>query len=204
MPCLPVDQCVQFGARRRPRSNGCGALRAASAASARSSACPPVRASGRRPHASPRGCRCNAGPCRSPPRKTARVRSAIVPDSAFIDTSSLISKPWNPIVPRITRATIVAEVVAGWAGSIALNTTCAVMRQRQIRQRPECREVGPFQLVPRRIDRRQTEMGVGGGAAMAGNVLEHRQHAALLQPFGDRAARSPRPCRARCHKRGSR
>jgi len=32
----------------------------------------------------------------------ARVRSAIDPASAFMDTSSLINKPWNPITPRIT------------------------------------------------------------------------------------------------------
>ena len=30
-------------------------------------------------------------------------------------------------------------------------------------------------------------MGVGGGAAVTGNVLEHRQHAALLQPGRDGA-----------------
>jgi hypothetical protein len=56
-----------------------------------------------------------------------RVRSAIDPARAFMDTSSLINKPWNPITPRITCRMIVAEVVAGWAGSNALNTTCAVI-----------------------------------------------------------------------------
>jgi hypothetical protein len=59
--------------------------------------------------------------------KNARVRSATDPANAFMDTSSLINKPWNPITPRITCLTIVAEVVAGWAGSNALNTTCAVI-----------------------------------------------------------------------------
>ena len=62
-----------------------------------------------------------------PAEKMARVRSAIDPASAFMDTSSLINKPWNPITPRITCSMIVAEVVAGWTGSSALNTTCAVI-----------------------------------------------------------------------------
>src|ERR1700756_3780779 len=61
-----------------------------------------------------------------PAATIARVRSATDPASAFMDTSSLINKPWNPITPRITRSIIVAEVVAGWAGSKALKTTCAV------------------------------------------------------------------------------
>ena len=50
-----------------------------------------------------------------------------MPDSAFIETSSLINRPWNPINPQITCLTIVTEVVAGATGSIALNTTCAVI-----------------------------------------------------------------------------
>ena len=40
------------------------------------------------------------------------------PVSALIDTSSLISSPSNPIEPRITSRTIVAEVVAGATGSM--------------------------------------------------------------------------------------
>ena len=57
------------------------------------------------------------------------------------------------------------------------------------------REIGAFQLVSRRIDRRQPEMAVGRGPAMAGNMLQDRQHAALLQALGNRRARSPRPWR---------
>ena len=49
------------------------------------------------------------------------------PDRACIDMSSLINRPLNPIEPRITSLTIIAEVVAGATGSMALNTTCAVM-----------------------------------------------------------------------------
>jgi hypothetical protein len=62
-----------------------------------------------------------------PAATMALVRSAIDPASAFMDTSSLINKPWNPITPRITCWMIVAEVVAGWTASSALNTTCAVI-----------------------------------------------------------------------------
>ena len=53
---------------------------------------------------------------------------------------------------------------------------------------PERREIVPFQLLARRLDDRQVEVAVGGGAAMAGNVLDHRQHAAGEQPLGGGAA----------------
>ena len=43
---------------------------------------------------------------------------------------------------------------------------------RQIRQRLERREIGPFQLRPGRIDHREPEMGIGGRPSMPGNVLE--------------------------------
>ena len=62
-----------------------------------------------------------------PADSAAALRSAMVPDKAFIEISSLINRPWNPIKPRITCLTIVTEVVAGATGSMALNTTCAVM-----------------------------------------------------------------------------
>ena len=48
--------------------------------------------------------------------------------------------PRKPIESRITSRTIVGEVVAGATGSMALNTTWAVMRQRQTRQAAEKRQ----------------------------------------------------------------
>src|SRR5262249_9366905 len=62
-----------------------------------------------------------------PAVKAARLRSATLPERAFIEMSSLINRPWNPINPRITCRTIVTEVVAGATGSMALKTTCAVI-----------------------------------------------------------------------------
>src|SRR5450830_526543 len=113
--------------RAASTSNSSGADRAASAASARLAAAPVS------------SCACAATAVISPrsalqwsttshpAASAARLRSAIVPESAPIETSSLISKPWNPINPRITSCTIVTDVVAGATGSMAVNTTCAVM-----------------------------------------------------------------------------
>src|SRR5215212_5518330 len=101
--------------------------RAASAASARRAGSPASRgASAATSSISlmlPLQCRTTSQPAAS----AARTRSPIVPDSAPIDRSSLISSPLKPIESRITCATIVAEVVAGAMGSNAVNTTCAVM-----------------------------------------------------------------------------
>ena len=47
-------------------------------------------------------------------------------------------------------------------------------------------------------------VAVGGRAAVPGHVLEHRQHAALHQPFARPPRRSPRPCRPSCRRRGCR
>ncbi len=62
-----------------------------------------------------------------PARSCARDRSAIDPESAPIETSSPINKPSKPMNPRITSPIIVAEVVAGRTGSIAVKTTWAVI-----------------------------------------------------------------------------
>ena len=53
----------------------------------------------------------------------------------------------------------------------------------QVRQRLKRGKIGPFQLLLRRIDLRQPEMGVRGGPPMTGNVLENRQYTALFQPL---------------------
>ncbi len=130
-----------------------------------------------------------------PAANAARLRSAIVPDSAFIETSSLISRPWNPINPRITSRTIVTEVVAGATGSMAENTTCAVMPSGRPAERPEGGKIGRFQGGPVGIDHRQAGVAVGAGAAMTGQVLEHRQDAAGQQALRDRAGDGRDLCR---------
>ena len=168
-------------ARLAARSNGCGALarrqrrRGAPRGFARK-----FRRRRRRPRAFRRILPLQCSTMSQPAAMAARVRSASEPDNAPMETSSLINRPWKPIESRITSRTIVAEVVAGATGSIALNTTCAVIAERQARQRPECGEIGGFQRRPVGTDHdRQPHMAVGGGPAMAGNVLEHRQNAAL-------------------------
>src|SRR5262245_45235955 len=108
-------------------SNSSGAERAASAASARTAESPErfgaSAATASISRMSPLQGRTTSHPAAS----AARLRSAMVPDRAFIEMSSVISRPRNPIKPRITCLTIVTEVVAGATGSNALNTTCAVM-----------------------------------------------------------------------------
>ena len=51
----------------------------------------------------------------------------MLPDSAFMPRSSLISRPSKPIAPRMISAVTRAEMLAGRSGSMASNTTCAVM-----------------------------------------------------------------------------
>ena len=94
-----------------------------------------------------RACRCNAEPCRSRRRRWPGSARRSIPPTRSCDTSSLINKPWNPITPRITCWMIVAEVVAGWAGSSALNTTCAVMAIGRSASGLKRGEIGPFQLA---------------------------------------------------------
>ena len=59
-------------------------------------------------------------------------------------------------------------------------------RHRQVRERLERRKIGPHQLIPRRINGRQTAMGIRGRPTVTGNVLEDRQHAAVRQSVGNR------------------
>ena len=61
-------------------------------------------------------------------------------------------------------------------------------RHRQVGERLERREIVAAQLLERRVDLRQLVMRIGEGAAVAGNVLHHRQHAAGHQPFRRGAA----------------
>jgi hypothetical protein len=57
----------------------------------------------------------------------ADARSPSVPLSACIERSSVIKTPSKPIEPRITSRTIVAEIVAGATGSMAVNTIWALI-----------------------------------------------------------------------------
>src|SRR4029079_3488416 len=118
---------VRNAARLAPTSIGAGGFLLASAASAPCSALP-ARLGGSAATACisficPLQCRTTSQPAAI----AAHVRSAIEPDSAPIEMSSLISRPLNPIESRITSCTIVAETVAGSTGSSAVNTTCAVI-----------------------------------------------------------------------------
>ncbi len=79
------------------------------------------------------------------------------------------------------------EVVAGATGSMAENTTCAVMPSGRPAKRPERGKIGGFQGGAVGIDHRQLVVAVGRRPAMARQVLEHRQDAAGHEAFGDRA-----------------
>ena len=50
--------------------------------------------------------------------------------------------------------------------------------QRQVGERPERGKVGRLEGRAVGLDDRQRAVAVGGGAAVTGDVLEHRQHAA--------------------------
>src|SRR5262249_31492882 len=123
MPCISLLNW----ARAAPVSRAAGVLRAVNAACARRAASPS------RSGAAAATSRISAvtplqwSTMSQPAAITALVRSPSEPDKAPIEMSSLISRPINPIESRITLATILAEVVAGATGSMAVNTTWAVM-----------------------------------------------------------------------------
>ena len=106
-----------------------------------------------------------------------------VPDSAFIDMSSLISRPWNPINPRITCLHHCDRSGGGrdWVYSAKHN-----MRrhpERQARQRTESREIDGLKGGAVHINDGQLVVAVGGGSAMARQVLQHRENPTCLQPL---------------------
>src|SRR5580692_3308607 len=118
---------LKNSARRPTTSIGAAGFRCASAAAARRAASPAswgaAAATAIISSILPLQCRIISQPAAI----AELARSASEPDSAAIETSSLIRSPENPIESRITCCTIVTEVVAGATGSIALNTTCAVI-----------------------------------------------------------------------------
>ena len=156
------------------------------------------------PPASRRACRCNAAPVAAGRERGARALARSSPTALPWTCRRSSTSPSNPMKPRITSRIIVAEVVAGSTGSMAVKTTWAVMPKRQFFQRTECGEIGGFERRAVGVHHRQPLVAVGGGAAVAGDVLEHRQHAAVQQPLGDGRGDAPRPCPASRHRRGRR
>ena len=57
----------------------------------------------------------------------AAARSPRVPPSAFIERSSVISSPLNPIVPRMTPSITTFDVVDGRSASSAVRSKWAVI-----------------------------------------------------------------------------
>ncbi len=67
-------------------------------------------------------------------------------------------------------------------------------RPRHVGERPERREIGGLQFRARRIDHRQLAVAVDARAAMARDVLDHRQHAGVEKPSAAaRASVATRP-----------
>jgi hypothetical protein len=156
----------------------------------------------RPPPASRRDRHCSAA------RRRSRRRSppgplAKDPASAFIDRSSLISRPENPMSRRTT----------DW---MTLLTRWRVPRHREpsrphARSSPWGRRPAPRrarnrcgQVLARRIDNRQAQVTVDLGAAVTGDMLHHRQHAALHEPRHGGACQQRHRLRLAAHRRGRR
>ena len=61
--------------------------------------------------------------------------------------------------------------------------------ERQVGERPERREIGGVEFLASRFNHRQSLVAVHRRPAVAGQMLQHRQHAAIHQPRGDRAGK---------------
>ncbi len=103
-----------------------------------------------------------------------------------MEMSSLIKRPAKPIESRITSCTIVAEVVAGATGSMAVNTTCAVIPNGSAASGRKAAKSVASSVARSAVDHRQRLVAVRGRAAVAWNMLEHRQNAAVAKTLGDR------------------
>ena len=121
-------------------------------------------------------------PHRSRPRARHGVRSASVPDNAPIEISSLISRPWNPMKPRITCRSLLCRSRGRRDGVDGAEHN--MRRHARAASPPEAGT--PRNRSPRVWRGRHRPpaavMAVGSGAAMPGHVLEHRQHAARRKP----------------------
>ena len=133
--------------------------------------------------------RCSGAPCRSRPRTPPASARASEPDSAFIERSSLITRPSKPIWPRITSR---ITVVRGRGRALGIERRVDDMRghrQRHVGEMPEGHEVAARSSSSREASTTGRSWWLSArGAAVAGNVLDHRQHAAGDQPLGGGAA----------------
>ena len=144
-----------------------------------------------RPRPQPRcrpGRRCTPAPGPSPRRCTASARSPMLPDSAFMPRSSLISRPSKPIAPRMTSAVTRGEMLAG--------------RRRRWPRTPHARSWPPADRRRRRNvaksvrsrsardgrHHRQIQVAVLGRPPVSGHMLDHGQHAARHVALGDGAS----------------
>ena len=110
--------------------------------------------------ASRRACRCNAARHRS--RRASAARAAlgersrqgihrhVVAHQQAVETRSCRESLRAPLSP---------EVVAGATGSMALNTTCAVIPSGKFRERAERREIACLQRGAVGLDHRQVDDG---------------------------------------------
>ena len=128
-----------------------------------------------------------------PAASTAAARSAMLPVSAFMPRSSLISRPSKPMAPRITSSVTRLRGAGRRIAHRGREHHVRGHRRRQVGQRAERREVGRLQLAARRRDDGQVEVAVVGGAAVPRDVLDDRQHAAghASPPPPPRPARPP-------------
>ena len=185
------------------RSCACGGASAASRP--RCGLARQARNGRRRPPASRRACRCSGGRHRSRPRCAARERSAIEPDSAPMEMSSLISSPRKPIE---SANHVPDHSDRSRGGSKRIDSACTPhARSSRAAGRQAAgtrRNRSPSSVARSASTTGRPLMAVGGGAAMAGKVLEHRQDAAFQQPVRHRAPQWPRPCRPCRHRRGRR
>src|SRR5262245_12083066 len=108
-------------------SNACGGAMAAQARSNLARDCPvsagTTAATASVAEISPAHSSAKSDPARS----AACARSGMLPASAAMPRSSLSKRPSKPIKPRITSRVTRSEMLAGAAGSMAANTTWAVI-----------------------------------------------------------------------------
>ena len=117
---------------------------------------------------------------------TASARARIGPVSAFMVRSSLISSPSKPISPRMMSRVTIGRRAGRRAGIDVAEDDVRRHRRRHVIERLERREVRRRQLGAALGDDGQRQMAVGGGAAVSGNVLDHRHDAAGHEALADR------------------
>ena len=129
----------------------------------------------------------------SPAAKIARVFSANVPLSAFIDVSSLKMRPSKPIAPRMISETTRGDVVAGAVSSIAVKTMCALIAIGKSLSAANGTKVARGERLAARGHHRQIEVAVDLRPAVAGHVLDDRRNAAGDEAVGVGASERRHP-----------